>query len=89
MAADLTISRYSLILGHWPLCRGFLGGPVVKTLPPMQETRETLGQSLGREDPPEGGNGNPLQYSCLKNPMDREAWQVAVHQIIKSWFGHD
>ena len=38
---------------------------------------------------PGEGNSNPLQYSCLKNPMDREAWQVAVHQIIKSWFGHD
>ena len=51
MAADLTISRYSLISGHWSLCRGFLRGPVVKTLPSMQETREMLGQSLGREDP--------------------------------------
>ena len=28
---------------------------------------------------PEGGNGNPLQYSCLENPMDREAWQATVH----------
>ena len=36
---------------------------------------ETGDQSLGREDPPEeGGNGNPLPYSCLENPMDRETW---------------
>ena len=33
---------------------------------------------------PEGGNGNPLQYSCLGNPMDRGAWQVTVHGVPKS-----
>ena len=42
----------------------------VKNLPAKQETWV---QSLGREDPLE--NGNPLQYSCLENPMDRGAWQ--------------
>ena len=30
------------------------------------------------------GNGNPLQYSCLENPMDRGAWQAAVHEVVKS-----
>ena len=33
---------------------------------------------------PGGGNGNPLQYSCLENPMDREAWQATVHGVTKS-----
>ena len=33
---------------------------------------------------PGGGNGNPLQYSCLENPMDRAAWRATVHSIIKS-----
>ena len=33
---------------------------------------------------PGGGHGNPLQYSCLENPMDREAWQATVHEITKS-----
>ena len=37
---------------------------------------------LGRS--PGGGNGNPLQYSCLKNPMDRGAWWATVHKIAKS-----
>ena len=32
---------------------------------------------------PEGGNGNPLQYSCLGNPMDRGAWQATVHGVAK------
>ena len=33
---------------------------------------------------PEGGNSNPLQYSCLENSMDREAWQATVHGVSKS-----
>ena len=32
-----------------------------------------------------GGNGNPLQYSCLENPRDRGAWQATVHGVAKSW----
>ena len=37
---------------------------------------------LGRS--PEGRRGNPLQYSCLKNPMDRGAWRATVHGVAKS-----
>ena len=48
----------------------------------MQETQV---QSLGLEDPLEKENGNPLQYSCMENPMDRGAWQVTIHGITKSW----
>ena len=44
---------------------------MVKHLPTMQETQV---RSLGWEDPPEKGNGNILQYSCLENPMDGGAW---------------
>ena len=33
---------------------------------------------------PGGGNGNPLQYSCLENPMDRGAWGARVHRVSKS-----
>ena len=36
---------------------------------------------------PGGGNGNPLQYSCLKNPVDRGAWQATVHGVTKSQTG--
>ena len=38
-----------------------------------------LGRSSG------GGHSNPLQYSCLENPMDREAWKAVVHRVTKSW----
>ena len=51
------------------------GGSEVKRLPAMQETRV---QSLGREDPLGEGNGNPFQYSCLQNPMDRGAWWASA-----------
>ena len=57
---------------------------VVKNLPANAgEVRDTgliprLGRSLG------GGHGNPLQYSCLENPMDRGAWWATVHRVTKS-----
>ena len=38
-----------------------------------------MGSSPGLERCPEGGHGNPLQYSCLENPKDRGAWQATVH----------
>ena len=39
---------------------------------------------LGQEDPlPGGGDGNPLRYSCLENPMDRGPWPVTVHEVPK------
>ena len=38
-----------------------------------------LGISLG------GGHGSPLQYSCLRNPMDRGAWWAAVYGVAQSW----
>ena len=37
---------------------------------------------LGRS--PGGGHGNPLQYSCLENPMDRGTWQAIVHRVTQS-----
>ena len=45
--------------------------------------QETWVRSLGGEDSPEGGHLNPLQYSCLGNPMDRGAWQASVHGVAK------
>ena len=53
---------------------------MVKNQPAMQETRV---QSLGWEDSPGEVNGNPLQCSCLENPMDREAWRAAVYRVAE------
>ena len=44
-----------------------------------------MGSIPGSGRSPGGGNGNPLQYSYLGNPMDREAWQATVHGIANSW----
>ena len=43
-----------------------------------------LGMIPGLERPPGEGNGTPLQYSCLENPMERGAWQATVHGVKKS-----
>ena len=52
----------------------------VKNLPAM---KETWVQSLDREDPSGEENGNPLQYSCLENPIDRGTWQATVRGGLK------
>ena len=49
----------------------------------MQETWDT-GLIPGMGGSPEGGHGNPLQYSCLENPMDGGAWQATVHRVAES-----
>ena len=43
-----------------------------------------LGLIPGSGRPPDGGHGNPLQYSCLENPMDREAWWATIHGVTES-----
>ena len=59
---------------------GFPGGSVGKNLPADAGNRGPI-PGWGRS--PEGGNGNPLQYSCLGNPMDRGAWLATVHGAAK------
>ena len=62
---------------------GFPGGSVVKNLPANAgDIRDAdLISALGKS--PGEGNGNPLQYSCLENPMDRRSWCAIVHGITK------
>ena len=60
---------------------------VVRNPPAMVgDTRDT-GSTPGSGRSPRGGNGNPLQYSCLENPMDRGAWWATVHGATKSRTG--
>ena len=44
-----------------------------------------LGSIPGLGRSPGEGNGNPLQCSCLENPIDRGAWWATVHEVTKSW----
>jgi len=57
-----------------------VGGSVVKNMPTSSGDVDSLPGS-GRY--PGEGNDNPLQYSCLGNPMDREGWQATVHVVTK------
>ena len=56
----------------------------MKNPPAVQETQERWVGSLGQEESP-GEDGNPLQYSCLENPMDRGAWRATLHVVAKHW----
>ena len=64
-----------------PPGRGFPGDSVIKNLPVSVGNAGSI-PGLGRLS--REGNGNPLQYSCLENPMDRGAWQATVHGVAKS-----
>ena len=57
---------------------------VVKNLPANAGDIRDVGLIPGSGRSPRGGHGNPLHYSCLKNPMDRGAWWAAVHMVTRS-----
>ena len=57
---------------------------VLKNLPGSAGDKSNTGFIPGWGRSPGGGHGNPLQYSCLENPMDRGAWRAAVHRVAKS-----
>jgi len=58
---------------------------VAKNQPANAGDIRDLGPVPGSGRSPGGGYGNPLQYSCLENPMDRGAWRATVHRITKGW----
>ena len=64
--------------------RGFPGGSVVKNPPANLGDTGDVGSIPGSGRFPGEGNSNPLQYSCLENPMDRETWWATVPRV-----GHD
>ena len=57
---------------------------VVKNLPANAGELGDVGSISGSGRSPGGGNGNPLQYFSLENPMDRGAWQGIVHRVAES-----
>ena len=62
---------------------GFLGGSVVNNLSSNARDSGSPDSILRLGRSPGEGNGNPLQYSCLENPMDRGAWQATVHGVAR------
>ena len=58
---------------------------MVKNLPAKAGDVRNLGSVLGLARSPGEGHCNPLQYSCLENPMDRGAWWATVHGVAESW----
>ena len=66
---------------------GFLGGAEVKNPPANAGGARDVGLIPGLGRFPGGGNGNPLQYSCLGNPRDRGAWRAKVRGASKSRTG--
>ena len=57
---------------------------MVKKLPANAGGDKDMGSIPGSGRSPRGGHGNPPQYSCLENPMDRGTWRATVHRVAKS-----
>ena len=57
---------------------------VVKNLLAHAGDIKNTGSIPGSGRSPAGGHGKPLQYSCLENPLDREAWRATVHRVAES-----
>ena len=66
-------------------CQGFPGGTLVQNLPANAREPGNVGPIAGLGRSPGGGNGNPLQYCCLRNLMDRGAWWATAHGAAESW----
>ena len=66
---------------NWSL--GFPGGSAIKNPPANAGTTGDVGSAPGLGRSPGGGNGNPLQYSCHNNPMERRAWCATVHGVTR------
>ena len=64
---------------------GFPGGTVVKNPSANAGDARDTGLIPGSGRSSGGGNDNPLQYSCLEDPMDRGPWQATVHGVAESW----
>ena len=73
------------------VCKILLNNVCMFSFPGSLDSKESAckvgdpGSILGLRRFPGEGNGNPLQYSCLENPMDREAWWAMVHGVTKNW----
>ena len=80
--SPLGLSDYldNLIVGFWDSQVALVG----KNTPASAGDIRDMGSVSGLGRSPRGGQGNPPQYSCLENPMDRGAWWATVHKFTKS-----
>ena len=69
--------------------QGFPGSSVVMNSPANARDTGDMDSTSGSERSPRIGNGNPVQYSCLGNSMDRGAWWATVHGVTKSMTKHE
>ena len=82
MTLIISVVEHTIQINLTYLNVGFPGGSEVKASA-CNEGDPGLIPGSGRS--PGEGNGNPLQYSCLENPMDGGAWWATVHGVAKSW----
>ena len=80
MSEIFTVTLTSTMLHFW----GFPGGSMVKNPPANAGDKGDASSIPGSGRSPEEGNGSPLQYSCLENPMDRGGQWATVHRVAKS-----
>ena len=73
--------RFDPWSGNWGSSQVVL---VVKNPPENARLQRRVFKIHGSGRSPKGGHGNPLQYSCLENPMDRGAWRATVHGVSES-----
>ena len=89
-AGDVRDAGVTPWVGKMPWRRDWIPTPVFLDFPSDSDGEESacnagnLGLIPELERSSGGGHGNPLQYSCLKNPMDRGAWRAIVHGVAKS-----
>ena len=77
---SLGLNILRLLITH----TAFPGGSVVKSPPANSRDTGYSSSIAGSRRSPGEGNGNPLQHSCLENPVDRGPWRVTVHGVTKS-----
>ena len=75
---------WARLIDKWNIVGSFLGGLVVKNSSANAGDARDTGLIPGSGRSPGGRNGNPLQYSCLENPINRGDWWATVHRITKS-----
>ena len=75
---------WARLIDKWNSVGGFLGGLVVKNSSASAGDARDTGLIPGSGRFPGGRNVNPLQYSCLENPINRGAWWATIHRVTKS-----